>query len=122
MTSTEYTAKCLNCGRVRRFRTAEAAAKAQPAGRICRARIRLAAITEAVRGFAAAQVEKAREMIADGCFIPTGRPGVFRVVSSDGERSYLAHSDTCNCPSGLRRLAACTCKHSLGVRILLAAA
>ena len=121
MTSTgAHTAKCLRCGRVRRFRTAEAAAKSAPHGRICAARIRLAAITEAVRGFAQAQVDKAREMIADGCFVPTSRPGVFRVVSSDGERTYLAHSDTCNCPSGLRRLFACTCKHSLGVRLIMA--
>ena len=120
MTTTDHTAKCLRCGRVRRFRTAEAALTASPHGRVCAARIRLAAITEAVRGFAQAQVDKAREMIADGCFVPTSRPGVFRVVSSDGERTYLAHSDTCNCPSGLRRLFACTCKHSLGVRLIMA--
>ena len=123
MTSTgAHTAKCLRCGRVRRFRTAEAAATASPHGRVCAARIRLAAITEAVRGFAQAQVDAAREMIADGCFVPTSRPGVFRVVSSDGERTYLAHPETCNCPSGLRRLTACTCKHSLGARILVATA
>ena len=121
MTSTgAHTAKCLRCGRVRHFRSAAAALAAGPHGRICAMRVRLAAITEAVKGFAAKQVDAAREMITDGCFVPTSRKGVFRVVSSDGERSYLAHSDTCNCPSGLRRLTACTCKHSLGVRILVA--
>ena len=78
MSTTEHTAKCLKCGRIRHFRTAEAAAKAGPHGRICAMRVRLAAISEAVKGFAAAQVEKARELIADGGLVPTGRPGVFR--------------------------------------------
>jgi len=63
-----HTAKCLTCGRIRRFRSAEAAAKAAPSGRICRMKLRLAAIAEAVKGFAATQVEKARELIADGEF------------------------------------------------------
>jgi len=116
MITVERTAKCLRCGRVLR---AASSAKAGY-GPVCRAKIRLAAITEAVRGFAQAQVDAAREMIADGCFIPTGRRNVFRVVSSDGERTYLAHPETCTCPSGLKRLTACTCKHSLGARILVA--
>ena len=122
ITTAEHTAKCLNCGRTRHFRSAAAAAKAAPHGRICRVKVRLAALNEAIRGFAQRQVDAAREMIADGCFVPTSRPGVFRVVSSDGERTYLAHPETCNCPSGLRRLTACTCKHSLGARILVATA
>src|SRR5579859_6221290 len=95
------TAKCLRCGRVRRFRTAEAAAAAPAYGRICSARVRLAAMAEAVKGFAAAQVDKARELIADGGIIPTNRPGVFRAVSSKGDESYLTHSDVCNCRAGL---------------------
>jgi hypothetical protein len=116
----EHTAKCLRCGRVRRFRTAEAAAHAAPVGRICAARIRLAAMTEAVRGFAQRQIDAARELIEDGGIVPTSRKGVFRAVSSDGERTYLTHRETCTCPSGLRRLLACTCKHSLAARIVLA--
>ena len=115
-----HTAKCLNCGRVRRFRSAAAAKRAAPSGRICRAKIRLAMFNEAIRGFAQRQVDAARELIEDGGLVPTSRPGVFRAVSSDGERTYLTHSETCNCPSGLRRLLACTCKHSLAARIVLA--
>ena len=123
MTNTEgRTSKCLKCGRIRHFRSAAAAIKAAPYGRICKARVFLAALNEAIKGFAQRQIDAAREMIADGCFVPTSRPGVFRVVSSDGERTYLAHRETCNCDSGLRRLTACTCKHSLGVRILTATA
>ena len=118
MTSTgAHTARCLRCGRVRRFRTAEAAAKSAPHGRICAARIRLAAITEAVRGFAQAQVDKARELIADGGLVPTGRPGVFRAVSSKGTDQYMVHSAVCNCPAGLRGR---QCYHLLAARLVMA--
>ena len=121
MTSTgAHTAKCLRCGRVRRFRTAEAAAKSAPHGRICAARIRLAAITEAVRGFAQAQVDKARELIADGGLVPTSRPGVFRAVSSKGDGTYLTHPATCSCAAA-RRGRATPCYHSLAAAILVAA-
>ena len=120
--ATEHTAKCLRCGRVRHFRTAAAALAAKPPGRVCAARIRLAAITEAVKGFAAEQVAKARELISDGGLIATGRPGVFRAVSSKGDgTTYLTAANSCSCPSGLRRLTACTCYHSLAARICLAA-
>ena len=115
--TTEPTAKCLRCGRVRHFRSAEAAAKAAPNGRICAMRVRLAAIGEAVRGFAQAQVDKARELIADGGLVPTNRPGVFRAVSSKGDETYLTHSDVCNCPAGLR---ARPCYHLAAARILTA--
>lgn len=114
----EHTAKCQRCGRVRRFRSATAAAKASAYGRICRARILLAAVNEAVRGFAQAQVDKARELIADGGLIPTGRPGVFRAVSSKGTDTYLAHSAACNCPAGLHER---LCYHVAAARILVAA-
>jgi hypothetical protein len=113
------TAKCLTCGRVRRFRSAEAAASAAPSGRICRAKLRLAAIAEAARGFAAAQVSKARELIADGGLIPTGRPGVFRAVSSRGDGTYLTHPATCSCAAG-RRGKATPCYHSLAARLAMA--
>jgi hypothetical protein len=119
MTAEAHTAKCLKCGRIRHFRTAEAAAKAAPHGRICSMRIRAAVIAEVLKGFTAAQVDKARELIADGGLVPTSRPGVFRAVSSDGERTYLAHSATCGCPWGLRGKAK-ACAHSLAVRIMLA--
>ncbi len=116
--TTEHTAKCLRCGRVRHFRSAEAAAKAAPHGRVCAVLVRLAAIGEAVRGFAQAQVDKARELISDGGIVATGRPGVFRAVSSKGTDSYLTHSAACNCPGGLRGRNGCY--HSLAARILVA--
>lgn len=119
MTSTaKHTARCLRPGCGRKLSAPSSVAAGY--GPVCRARIRLAALNEAIRGFATRQVEAARELIADGGLIPTSRPGVFLAVSSDGERTYLTHSETCACPSGLRRLTACTCKHSLGVRILMA--
>ena len=123
MTSTtEHTAKCLKCGRVRHFRSAAAAQAAGPHGRICAMRIRLAAITEAVKGFAAAQVDKARELISDGGLIPTGRPGVFRAVSSKGDGSYLVSAKgICGCPGGRYGMAAFRCYHAIGARILVAA-
>ena len=110
-----HTAKCLKCGRTRRFATAEAAAKAGPHGRVCAMRVRLAAISEAVKGFAVAAVDKARELIADGGLVPTSRPGVFRSVSSNGTDRYLTHSAVCNCPAGLRSR---QCYHLAAARIL----
>jgi len=83
--------------------------------------MRAAAIAAAVKGFAAKQVEAARELIELRALVATGNPRVFLVPSSDGSEFYKAHSDTCNCPSGRKRLTACTCKHSLAVRIRLAA-
>jgi len=120
MSSTEsHTAKCLNCGRIRHFRSAAAAAKAAPHGRVCRAKIRLAMFNEAIKGFAAAQVDKAREAIELGAFIPTGRKGVFQAVSSNGTDRYLTHSAACNCPAGLRGR---QCYHLAAARILTATA
>ena len=98
MSNTEHTAKCLRCGRTLR---AAASVKRQY-GRGCWTLIRAAALAEAVKGFTARQVDAARELIELGAVIATSRPGVFRVVSTDGERTYKTHSETCNCPSGLR--------------------
>jgi len=119
--ATEHTAKCLKCGRVRHFHSAAAARHAAPYGRICAVRVRLAALNEAIRGFAQAQVDKARELIADGGLIPTGRPGVFRAVSSKGTDTYLTSAKgNCNCPHGLRVTTAKFCYHVAGARILVA--
>jgi hypothetical protein len=102
MNTGEHTSKCLRCGRTRRFHSAQAAAAAKPYGRICGALVRAAAIAEVVRGFKDAQVEKARELITDGGLVPL-RAGIFRSVSSDGERTYLtAATGQCNCAAGLR--------------------
>jgi len=108
-------ARCLRCGRPLRAASSVAAGY----GRWCRARIRAAQLAEILKGFTAAQVEKARELIADGGLVPTRHPGVFSAVSSNGTDVYLAHSATCNCPWGLRGRPR-ACAHSLAVRIVLA--
>ena len=113
-TQAATTSKCLRCGH--KLRSASSIAAGY--GPVCRARILLAAINEAVKGFAAAQVDKARELIADGGLIPTGRPGVFRAVSSKGDTAYLVHSAVCNCPAGLHGRA---CYHRAAASILVAA-
>jgi hypothetical protein len=107
--------RCLRCHRV--LRSASSVSKGY--GAWCRAKIRAAVSAEIVRDFTAAQVGAARELIADGALVPVRR-SVFRVVSSDGERSYLTHPDGCNCPFGLRRKTAKACKHMLSARILVA--
>jgi hypothetical protein len=118
MTSTaQPTARCLRPGCGRKLTSAKSVATGY--GPVCRARIRAAAMAEAVKGFAAAQIDKARELIADGGIIPTNRPGVFRAVSSKGDETYLTHRDVCNCPAGLR---ARPCYHLAAARILTAAA
>ena len=109
--------RCLRCGH--KLRSASSIAAAY--GPVCRARIRLAAITEAVRGFAQAQVDKARELIADGGLVPTGRPGVFRAVSSKGDGTYLVSAKgLCNCPGSLRAATAFRCYHTLAAKLVMA--
>lgn len=105
------TAKCLRCGH--KIRSARSiAAKYGP---VCKAKIRLAAMTEAVKGFAATAIEKAQQLIADGGIIATKRAGVFQAVSSSGTDTYLVHSAVCNCPAGLRGR---QCYHLAAARVL----
>jgi hypothetical protein len=106
--------RCRGCGR----RLTAPASVAAERGRRCRARLRDAA---AVAGAGAEQVAKALELIADGGIVPTSHAGVFRTVGSKGDVIYLTHSNACTCPSGLHRLTASICYHSLAVRIILAA-
>jgi hypothetical protein len=89
-------------------------------GRWCKAKIRAAALAEVVKGFSAAQIEKARELIADGGLVPASRPGFFHAVSSKGDGTYLTHPATCGCPAG-RRGRAAPCYHSLAALIVVAA-
>ena len=118
MTNTaDQPVKCLRCG----HRIWSARSRAAKYGPVCKAKIRLAALNEAIRGFASAQVDKARELISDGGLIPTGRPGIFRAVSSNGVDTYLVSAKgPCACPHGLRALAAKFCYHVCSARILVA--
>jgi hypothetical protein len=109
--TTAQHAHCLRCGRKL---TAASSIKAKY-GRGCRAIIRAAAIAAAVRDFTTAQIDKARELIADGGLIRISHQGVFRAVSSDGTVTYLVHAEADNCPAGLRGR---PCYHKLGARIL----
>jgi hypothetical protein len=107
------TANCLRCGRT--LRSAKSVSRSY--GAWCAAKIRAAAIAEAVRGFAAAQVEKARELIELGGLVPL-RGRVFRTIGSDGTTAYLtASTGHCNCPAGLRGRA---CYHGLAARMVSA--
>jgi hypothetical protein len=109
-----HTAKCLRCGRT--LRSAKSVSRSY--GAWCAAKIRAAALAEAVKGFAAAQVEKARELIELGGLVPV-RAGIFRAVSSRGDGSYLTHPATCSCAAA-KRGKATPCYHSLAARIVVA--
>jgi hypothetical protein len=105
-------AKCLRCGRTLTATSSITAGY----GRICRARIRAAALAEALRDFTAAQIDKARELIADGALVPM-RAGVWQASSSDGSSRYLVAWQTCSCPAGIhgRR-----CYHVAAARMVAA--
>lgn len=110
-------ARCLRCGRMLR----SAASIRASYGAWCRAKIRAAALAEAVRGFTAAQAEKARELVADGGLVPTRRPHVFQAVASAGDRTYLvAAAGQCTCPAAARSGRADRCYHVAAARILTA--
>ncbi len=49
-----------------------------------------------------AQLDKAREAIAEGAILPTSRDGLYTAVSSDGTTTYLVHASGCTCPAGQR--------------------
>jgi hypothetical protein len=104
--------RCLRC---RRALTATASISAGY-GPGCRARIRAAALTSPAE-FTAAQITRARELLADGGLIPTNHAGVYQSVSSDGVTTYLTHRAGCTCPAGTRGNGR-TCYHRAAARIL----
>jgi len=90
--------RCLRCHRILQAQKS----LSEGYGPGCRARIRAAAMAEALRDFTATQVDKARELIGDKGIVRTGFAGVFRVVSTDGSAYYLtAATGQCNCRAGL---------------------
>jgi hypothetical protein len=109
--------RCLRC---RRSLTATSSISAGY-GPGCRARIRAAALATSSAEFTAAQVARARELLADGGLIPTHRAGVYQSVSSDGATTYFTHRAGCTCPAGTRGNGR-TCYHRAAARILGAAA
>jgi hypothetical protein len=92
--------RCLRCGR----KLTAQASVARGTGRGCRARITAAAGTADLSAFTPAQVEKAAEAIAEGAVVPTSRPGMYAVSSSDGSLVYMvdATCQACTCKAGER--------------------
>jgi len=111
--SGEPPVRCQRCGR--RLRAAQSVAASLGPG--CRARIRAAALSDALRAWTGQQIDKALELITDKGIVRAGMAGVFRTVSSDGQSCYLSAATGCNCRAGLngRR-----CYHTAAVVILLA--
>jgi hypothetical protein len=46
-----------------------------------------------------AQIERAREAIEQRAILPTSRPGIYTMVSSNGSTTYLVHKANCTCPA-----------------------
>lgn len=83
---------------------------------------RCAAIKTALAGLDARQQDKARELISDGGIAATSRPGIARVVSDDGQETYLTSvTGHCTCPWGARRASATvkTCWHVGAVKLAI---
>lgn len=104
-------ARCKRCRRTLR----SAASIARGRGRTCAKRERQAA---AVAGLKATTVAKAQELIEQRALVPIRGRRVFRIVSSDGQRTYLSAAQACTCPAGLK--AKHLCYHRVAV-ILTAA-
>lgn len=68
-------------------------------------------------GFKPATVAKAKELIADGGIVAIRGRRVFRAVSSDGTRTYLAAKQGCSCPAGVKGR---TCYHVAAATLLAA--
>ena len=110
MASTETTqqAVCQLCGR-------KLAKSTGAYGPKCAAKVRAAAKAADLSEYKPRQLEDARELIEDGGVVPTARPGVFRTVSTDGQRTYLTTTKFCTCKAGLKGSA---CYHRAAVVIV----
>jgi Family of unknown function (DUF6011) len=111
-------ARCLRCGR----RLTAAGSVSAGYGRVCRARIALAAAQVAdLAAFHGWQVEKAREAIEMRAVVPSSRPGLYAAVSGDGVTVYLtdAREGSCTCKAAARGR---RCYHLASALILSAAA
>jgi hypothetical protein len=116
-TGTDTEHHCLGCRRL--IRSAEALATGYGSG--CRAKIRRAARTTDLSAWTESQVEDARQAIEDGAVVPSTRPGVFHIVSSDGTEVHLTAERGCNCTSGLQTRPPRPCWHRCAVAVVLAA-
>lgn len=102
--------RCVKCKRA----TCSGASKERHYGAGCWRAVNAAARTLDAIGTVPAR--KAAEALRDAAAVPTGRPGVYLFVSSDGSRFYLTHPKICTCPAG-RRLV--FCYHRIVVSVLM---
>jgi len=113
MNATEH--HCHRCGRV--LRSAKSVSDGY--GRTCRAKVTAAAKAKAASEFKPATAAKALELIEMGGIVAIRGRRVFRTVSSDGTRTYLAAPEACNCAAGLKGKH--ICYHRAAAAIMLAA-
>ncbi|WP_181785354.1 DUF6011 domain-containing protein [Streptomyces phytophilus] len=109
-TTTQHT-HCLRCRRPLRSTTSIA----RGYGAHCAAKIRHAAAD--LTDYKPAQVDAARELIADAAIVHL-RSVVFVTVSTDGTETYRTAPTACTCPAGLKTR---RCYHTAAARLLLAA-
>lgn len=97
VTAIAKTATCSSCGRV--LRNAESVARGIGPKCLRAARQRAAQLDAT---YTDAQIESAIEAIEDGAVVPSCRPLLYFVVSTDGSENHLVNliEDTCNCPAG----------------------
>ena len=108
--------RCLRCNRPLK----SARSRARRYGDGCWAKVRAAASTVDLSAWTASQVEDARLAIEDGAVVPSTRPDVFHVVSSDGTEVYRTHRNGCVCTNGLKTLPPRPCWHRCAVTIMIA--
>lgn len=113
MDATTEPTRCLRCHRVLR----SAKSVAVGAGPRCLRKVRDAEQVADLTDYKPAQLDAARELIADGAIVPL-RSVIFLTVSTDGTETYRSAPTGCNCPGGLKgRL----CYHTAAARMWLAA-
>ncbi|MGW4525170.1 DUF6011 domain-containing protein [Amycolatopsis sp. NPDC004378] len=98
MTTTAHTAKCKRCGRT--LRSLDSIARGM--GRTCARKARQEAAARLVlANYSPVQVEKVRELLADGGIARVDRH-TFEVVASNGTDRYAVDTThaSCTCPAG----------------------
>lgn len=113
-TARTRTVHCAGCGR----KLTAAKSVADGRGRVCRAKLRKAALAKATAGVKPELVAKAVELLADNGLVQI-RPTVFKSMSSDGTRAYRTAPQGCTCPAGVR--GKYLCYHRVAAAIALAA-
>jgi hypothetical protein len=114
MTAAAAHTNCLRCGR----KLTSAKSIATGYGPTCTRKVKAAAKAKAAAAFKPATVAKAEELIEQGGIVAI-RARVFRVVSSNGQGTYLTAPEGCTCAAGLRGKH--VCYHRAAATILLAA-